>query len=327
MPTMVLAPATTPAVPVQPAAPDAHSARRDRGHGGGNPASSGRPGVVLEDRTQLSDRPFWQVTAYPKVGEATITWRNPRPRDDREEIDRRLPEERHTQNRLRTVRRARSRARRYVVANRLRVMITLTYPEGSPGLHDRRRCMADARDFLALLRAEVGKMPSFYTAEQHSNDRGWHVHILIDRRVSRHVVARIWKHGTQVRVSDFSSHGQYRCLPYKDALILASDHAYGYCAKKWATTEIAAGDHLYEVAQGFTPKPVVRMAPTLQAAMAITRAFFRHRPPDSVWESSQAPYWDGPPAYVLRWTVGGNRQRGPTVDTEWSAWNRHHQQY
>jgi hypothetical protein len=95
---------------------------------------------ALDDKTQLSKpRHYWHFAVYQSVGEAVVTYiSEPSSHPIGEGRWAELPaEEKQWQKRQRTVRRARTRSRRYIIHNRLHVHVTLTYRPGEPGLASR----------------------------------------------------------------------------------------------------------------------------------------------------------------------------------------------
>ena len=89
-------------------------------------------------------------------------------------------------------RRARTKTRRYCVANRLNRLGTLTYDGG--GCHDPAQVKADVAGFFRELRRLLGgrPLPYLWTAEWHPGGHGLHVHFAVGRYVGRSLIAEAW---------------------------------------------------------------------------------------------------------------------------------------
>ena len=289
------------------------------------PASRTSRRFILDETTQLSKpRRYWQFSVYPDADEAVITYVNLSDRarvdlsdgdadadnqDDHHRNDRYANgyadrAELRRRHRRRRASRARSRLRRYVIANRLHVHVTLTFAHDRGGLRagpgGRAFCAHEVGRFLKALCREEGRMPLAYTLEANRKGGGWHVHMLLPRWISHHVIGRMWGRGG-VKVTDIALDPKLRDRPMNVAVRVAADRASAYLAKQWPDLELLPGDHLYEVAQGFAPKVYKGIALTLAEGLARVRSLFGFRQPISVWDSSQAVDWLGPPVYVLRW--------------------------
>lgn len=252
---------------------------------------------------------------YPSTGEAVITYVNAPSRSRIDAADKPVPvlsseeqQDRLRRSKQRSIKRARTRSRRYAVHNKLHILWTLTYRPGSPGLHSRSLCKKDAATFVKELQRKLGRFPFFYVAERHPDGHGWHIHLLIGRWVSWPVVAGIWHQG-QVDVVDLALEHRRSGMTMNQAVKQAASRGSMYCAKQWSDEDRPRADHLYEVGQGFAPKPIEGEASTLADALTTVFGFFGHRQPDSVWDSNQAEHWDGPPVFVLRWDTPNFRTR------------------
>ena len=262
----------------------------DRDH---HPGRSGGAAVAedprLDDGTQLVG-----LRWYPDAGEASaflVTGGRDldQEREDLAVNGPRSPEERarmDADNRARTGRRARGRLRRYVVANGLSRMASLTYaptvgssspdcgqteapkapmteavhqagddgrctvcgrPYGPEGLSAVMRDAAGAvRRLRAILRVE--RLPYALVPEYHA-DGHVHAHVLLGRYVAKAVLERAWVHGW-VDVRRFQGRGG------REAARKAAAYAGKYVAK--AVERDSNGRHRYEVGQGFQPSVVKR---------------------------------------------------------------------
>jgi hypothetical protein len=123
-------------------------------------------------------RAFWQLNLYPDAVEAGGCLVRPGPRvlvggggdPERAEAE--------------AVRRARAKLRRYVVANRLNRLGTLTY--AGEGCFDPLQLREDVGAFFKNLRPALGGQPFPYawTSEWHPGGHGLHVHFGVGRYVS-----------------------------------------------------------------------------------------------------------------------------------------------
>lgn len=88
----------------------------------------------LDGGTQLVERSGWAVKWWPTAGEAVVYWAPAAEDDDGGSARDLSAEERERENRERAARRARGNSRRYVVANALTRMVSLTFaPTSSVG--------------------------------------------------------------------------------------------------------------------------------------------------------------------------------------------------
>lgn len=213
-------------------------------------------------------------------------------------------------NRTRRAGRARSRARRYAVANRLHVHVTLTFGHDRGGMRlgprGRRVCAKEVATFVKALTRQVGRMPFLYTLEQNETGGGWHVHMLLPRRLSADIIGKFWRNG-RVFVTDIALDSRFSGRPMKDRMMAAADIGSGYLSKRWSEMVLMPGDHLYEVAQGFAPKQMRGECADLGEAFARVRMLVGGRDPTTTWGSSDSAGWVGPPVYVLRWVAWFSR--------------------
>ena len=76
------------------------------------------------------------------------------------------------------------------------------------------------------------------------------------------------------------------------------------CGFKYVSKEVAegreVGRHRYEVAQGFTPKPIYVEGESADDVIAQASRFMG-RQPTHVWHSSREDGWQGPPACWVAW--------------------------
>lgn len=211
---------------------------------------------------------WWEGKHYPDAGEL-IGWRVseqlPRSHERRPSVFEQLPKLLHPEdpgpdagsareptrddesNRERAARRARTRLRRYAVANQLRYMWVLTFaPVGGTQEHDLGRAKRATAAFVRrALRRSLGYRGAYVLGWERHQSGAWHVNVLIGARLEHADVARAWALGN-VWVSRFrSKHGESG----RDASRRAAAYVAKYVSKEFLT--IDGGVHRYEVAQGF----------------------------------------------------------------------------
>lgn len=157
-------------------------------------------------------------------------------------------------NRERASRRARTRLRRYAVANRLRYLWVLTFaPRPSDGLqeHDLARVKRLVAEWVKRgLRGEVGYAGAYVLGFEHHKSGAWHVNVMLGERVDHGVVRDSWGRG-HVWVSKFQGRpGE----SMRDAARRAAAYVAKYVAKEFGDS--SPGTHRYEVAQGFQVREV-----------------------------------------------------------------------
>jgi hypothetical protein len=238
-----------------------------------------------------SQRSFWTLSLYPDAGEGGGCLRvATRSRDGYGEPD---PD----RARAEAARRARTKVRRYVVANRLNRFVTLTY--GGDGCFDPKVVRADVGSFFRSLRPTLGggAFPYAWAPEWHPGGHGLHAHFAVGRYVPQRLIRDTWARGI-VHVKLIGD------LPVGSGLIAEARRVAGYLCKyvgkEFDDERRASGLHRYEVAQGFQPQTVTFTGRTddevvEQAAAQMGEA------PGTVWRSSSVEGWHGPPAVWVAW--------------------------
>jgi hypothetical protein len=227
---------------------------------------------------------------YPTAGEAIIVLGRGTPADLGSGGNRvRSPEPvAQAENRARSVRRARQRARRYAVANNLTRLATLTSREA---VFDRATMLRRVGRFGRALRARYGPLAYLTALEWHPGGHGLHVHVALDRYVPKDELSRLWGYGfVDVRLMRTRRGGQRGA---------AARAAAGYVSKY--VTKAAAewpGQHAYEVGQGFQPERVRFDGTDLVRGVL---EIMGGEVPSYVWESSTLNDWRGPPVLFLAW--------------------------
>lgn len=237
-----------------------------------------------------------KVLVWPQCGEAVAVWSPVRREDVAEsaeralrsavvddassvvdEDDRVLDDESVEANRQRAVRRARTRFRRFCVANRLTRMWVLTFAgeglHGPDGLERAKRCV---RAFIRRMRRTLMRdrpFPYAYSFEPHPKGHGWHVNLfLAPVFVEKRHVQRVWGHGN-VWFTDFERDsedwlgrriggevragggGARSARNARRASRRAASYGSKYATKVWNDPSVfPPGVHRYEVAEGFAPR-------------------------------------------------------------------------
>lgn len=169
-------------------------------------------------------------------------------------------------------------------------LVTLTY-RGS-GQHDRRVVVADVQAFVKRLRRRTPNLRYVWVLELHPGGHGWHVHMLVNRYVSKGLLAEVWGHG------------------FVDARMIrgagpqAAKNAGRYAAKYVAKDALTA--------QGREPRAQrygrsEGLGVTEMRAYFGTPAYARHEVEREVgialsWcDCSTLAGWTGPPCWVASW--------------------------
>jgi hypothetical protein len=241
----------------------------------------------LEER-----RPHWTLSLFPDAGEAGGCLRVPQaggsggfgdPDPDRAAVE--------------AARRARTKIRRYAVANRLNRLGTLTY--AGVGCHDPAELRADVASFFKGLRPALSgvRFPYVWVPEWHASGHGLHVHFAVGRYVPQTLIRSTWGRG-HVHIKLLAD------LPVGSGAVaearLAARYLSKYVGKELDDGRRRAGLHRYEVAQGFQPERIALTGRTdddvlEQASERMGGA------PSIVWRSSSVEGWHGPPACWVAW--------------------------
>lgn len=250
---------------------------------GGSPATGSR-------ELGPAGRPGWTLSLYEKAAEAGgCMWMPPRHEPSGRPID----PERAGQE---AARRARGMVRRYCAANRLNRLGTLTY--AGEGCHDPSELRSHVGSFFKGLRRELGgkPLPYLWVPEWHPGGHGLHVHFAVGRFIKQSLIREEWGRG-HVHIKLLSN------LPVGSGALEEARLSARYLApyvSKSAADRREAGRHRYEVAQGFTPKPI--HVEGYSADHVIGQASrFMGRQPATVWHSSGEDGWQGPPVCWVAW--------------------------
>ena len=201
-------------------------------------------------------------------------------------------------------RRARTKTRRFCVANRLTRFWTLTCD--GDGCHDPKQVKADVAEFFRELRRLLGgqSFPYLWTAEWHHTNHGLHVHFVVGRYIKRSMIYGAW--GWQnVPGRGFVFGKLIGDLPVGSSAVDESRRVPGYLSKyvgkDFDAQRFPKGWHRYEVAQGFQPAEIRLLGRTDADVIAKASAIMGGRP-DVYWSSAQEADWgDKPPAVWVQW--------------------------
>ncbi len=191
-------------------------------------------------------------------------------------------------------RRAGTKLRRYVVANRLNRLGTLTYAEAC---NDEREVRKDVGEFFRALRVEVGTaFPYLWVPEWHPQGHGLHLHFVVGRYVPRSKISDAWGRGfVHIKLL-----GQ---VPIGQGSLGESRHAASYLAKylrKGFDDQRTFNFRRFDAARGFTPKPELLVG---RSAEEVTSAACDRigAQPSYVWRSRDHDGWIGPNAMWMTW--------------------------
>ena len=233
----------------------------------------------------------WTLNLYPDAAEAGGCLVVPRariPRGGRSDPERVEAE---------AIRRARAKVRRYAVANRLNRLGTLTY--AGEGCHDPRQLREDVGSFFKSLRPGLGgeAFPYLWLAEWHPGGHGLHAHFAVGRYVAQPLIRATWGRG-HVHIKLLGD------LPVGSGTLaearLGARYMCKYVGKGLDDERRQAGQHRYEVAQGFQPGRITVYGRSDDEAIARASGYLG-RQPEFVWRSRDSEGWRGPPACWAAW--------------------------
>lgn len=246
------------------------------------------------DRLGMPVQAYWSLNVYEAAAEAGGCFVPSLARDRVGSGVRADPE----RSRREAGRRARGRLRRYCVANRLNRLGTLTY--AGSGCHDPRQVRTDVGDFFRALRAELDgeAFPYAWVSEWHKTDHGLHLHFAVGRFVPRSKIEQAWGRG-------FVSIKLLGDLPVGSGPVEEARKAAGYLGKYVSKSfddgrPHPRGLHRFDVAQGFTPRPVVLTGVSAGDVLSQACEMMGGRPRRS-WSSAEVEGWQGAPAVWHQW--------------------------
>jgi hypothetical protein len=182
----------------------------------------------------------------------------------------------------------------------MRRLITLTYRP--PFCLDHGQVVEDVGVFIRKVRKGLGVEAFAYVwvPELHKDGRRYHVHVVVDRFVSKSLVEKSWGHGF-VDVRMIRNQGQGKGT----AMRRVAGYVAKYVAKTYegGTGMGGGGRHRYECAQGFQPVSVELEAPRPAVFARLASEHFGGEPPSSAWSSASVEHWTGPPVEVFEWAL------------------------
>lgn len=195
-------------------------------------------------------------------------------------------------------RRARGALRRYCAHNGLNRLGTLTY--AGAGCHDPRAAREHVGIFFRRLRQKLGgdPLPYAWVPEWHKSGHGLHLHFAVGRFVPRGLIDEAWGHGF-VHIKRLSGAAS--------GSLEQSRRAAGYLSKYVAKSfgeadqeRRPAGLHRFDVAQGFTPIPVLLEATSWEGLLGAACEVMGSAPVRS-WNSDEVQGWKAAPAVWVQW--------------------------
>jgi hypothetical protein len=164
-------------------------------------------------------------------------------------------------------------------------------------VYERRQVVADWARFARRLRRAFGPVAWARALELHPQGHGWHIHAALGRYIPKAVLAALWGHGfVDVRRLRSGSGPAGRQDARRAAVYLSK-----YLAKAWESEDREAWEHAYEVAEGFQPEVVERLAWDREGAVLAAVEVMWGELPSWRWESDAAEDWRGPPVVCLAW--------------------------
>jgi len=206
-------------------------------------------------------------------------------------------------------RRARSRVRRLCRQYGLDHMVTLTFPGEGVKAYDRAlRLLQDfIHDHGAVLHLEGAWLA---VPELHPGGHGWHWHVLMSRRFKKPELLALrvgWTEFLRRRGMVPSGGAEYARIDvkaWKDAARAAA-YAAKYAGKGFEGDDRQKGRKRYLIPRGLDV-PVLRGGAN---SLDEVRAVIRQIDTDTVFESSEAEDWRGPPMAWSSWSERGARGR------------------
>lgn len=179
--------------------------------------------------------------------------------------------------------------RRLAVEHSLTRLVTLTYR--GAGQHNRDDVVKDVQHFVKRLRRRV-KVRYVWVLELHPGGHGWHVHMLLDRYVSKGLLGEVWGHG-------FVDARMIRG-PKGEAAKSAGRYAAKYLAKDAQTAQgRQPGQQRYGRSEGLGITEHRCYVGTFVTGFTFVRSIV---PRALEWfDCASLPRWTGPPCLVTSW--------------------------
>ena len=192
-----------------------------------------------------------------------------------------------------SARRAGTRLRRYVVANRLNRLGTLTYAQSCT---DERQVRKDVGIFFRRLKSHVGvPFPYVWVPEWH-RDHGLHLHFAVGRYVPRASIENAWGRGfVHIKLLGRVPIGQGTLGEARGAA-----KYLGKYMRKGFELEHEFNLRRFDAARGFAPKAEVILGRSAEEVLIEASDRMGARP-NYVWRSIDQEGWIGPNAVWLSW--------------------------
>lgn len=242
----------------------------------------------------------WRATLYPDAFEAVVSFdyhgrQGVRLYDsDDDLVDEVEREEKRKEKQREASRRAAATQRRYIVANRLDRLGTLTYAEAC---YDPEQARSDVGAFFRSLRAQVGRpFPYLWVPEWHPGGHGLHLHFAVGRFIPQGVIKEAWGRG----IVDIR---RRRDLAFGASAVDEARQNARYLAKyvsKSFDDRRPPGSHRFDVAQGFQPRKETILVKRRGDAVAALERRMGGRAA-VIWDSEFDEDWDGPPSMWMAW--------------------------
>jgi hypothetical protein len=279
--------------------------------------AGGIPWRHLQRPTGEEPLPDVHLAVFPQCGEAVAV------SPPKRERGRLIGEIDPLDSAHRATRRAKTKVRRYVDANKLKFRLTLTFP-GDVDRFDHHQVMTNAAAFVLRLRGLWGRpFPYIYSAEPHPNRGGLHLNLLVPMLLPVATVRKLWAAtiGTrhphlQVHVAADGNRSYNNQAAFSAAYTMKfADSFYARdtdreATKQWSRIRVAPRAHFYEVAQGFLPMAIRVVTQGFSKAVWIATRILGS-PPIRALSSLQGA-WRGPPLLWMTWR-SASRAREPAA--------------
>lgn len=191
-------------------------------------------------------------------------------------------------------RRAGSRLRRYVVANRLNRLGTLTYGDAC---EDERQVRKDVGEFFRKLKSEIEQPFAYlWVPEWHPKGHGLHLHFVVGRFIPRSKIVDAWGRGfVHIKLL-----GQ---VPIGQGSLGESRQAAGYLGKylrKGFDQDREFNLRRFDAARGFKPKSELIIGRSAEEVVAEACSRMGGEP-SYQWRSRDQDGWIGPNAVWMTW--------------------------
>lgn len=191
-------------------------------------------------------------------------------------------------------RRAGTKLRRYVVANRLNRLGTLTYAEPCT---DERQVRRDVGEFFRKLNNELEKpFPYLWVPEWHADKHKLHLHFVVGRYIPRSSIVDAWGRGfVHIKLL-----GQ---VPIGQGSLGESRRAAAYVGKylrKGLDADREFNLRRFDAARGFAPKSELIVGRSADE-VSLEASHRMGGSPKYVWRSRDQDGWIGPSAVWMSW--------------------------